>query len=77
MSEFLDEDDDIMDVDGPDDESDANIKPKSMSTQARRTTASVLSPSVISFFLSLTSVLDFSNYHYSQGSSSPLKEGKA
>jgi hypothetical protein len=50
ISEFLDEDDDIMDVDGSDNESDADIKPKSMSTQARRTTASVLSPSVISFF---------------------------
>jgi hypothetical protein len=50
ISEFLEEDDDIMDVDGPDDESDADIKPKSMSTQARCTTASVLSPSVISFF---------------------------
>ncbi|KAG2138128.1 hypothetical protein BD769DRAFT_1663695 [Suillus cothurnatus] len=40
ISEFLDEDDEIMDIDGSDDESDADIKPKSMSTQARHTTAS-------------------------------------
>ncbi|KAG1747217.1 uncharacterized protein EDB91DRAFT_1245654 [Suillus paluster] len=54
ISEFPNTDDDLMEVDGPNDESDADIKPEPVgqNTQVRCTTASV-SPSVIFFVFSL------------------------
>lgn len=79
ISEFLDTDDDLMEVDGLSDELDADIKPEPVvqnSAKAIHTTTSV-SPSAISFIFSLlTSVSDVSDYHHSQGSCSSLKEGE-
>jgi hypothetical protein len=77
----LDTDDGLMEVDGPNDEIDANIKSKpvgpSQNTKVRHITAFVF-PSIISFVFSLlTSVSDFSSYQHLQGSSSALKEGEA